>query len=207
MANGARFGAKEDYLSYLNEVLDSQRDEYKNFVEAISTRQVIINPLCQSGFEWTFGLISNLQMPLKAGFEGHVELGVELAKLQQVLSSVLAQNEDLRRNEQLRDLRNVLDKVKSSLENENEIYIEKPSSSKCPIHYLIIDKSSLLVNVFRFTFANKLLLSLIDAKLTLSTSFIQQFIFGYLIVYHFLFIAMRLHYSSFSFILISILTI
>ena len=40
MANGARFGAKEDYLSYLNEVLDSQRDEYKKFVQAISTRQV-----------------------------------------------------------------------------------------------------------------------------------------------------------------------
>ena len=74
-------------------------------------------------------------MPLKAGFEGHVELGVELAKLQQVLSSVLAQNEDLRRNEQLRDLRNVLDKVKSSLENENEIYIEKPSSSKFSFHF------------------------------------------------------------------------
>jgi len=69
-------------------------------------------------------------MPLKAGFEGHVELGVELAKLQQVLSSVLAQNEDLRRNDSLKDLRSVLDKVKSSLENENDIFIEKPSSSK-----------------------------------------------------------------------------
>jgi len=107
MANGARFGAKEDYLSYLNEVLDSQREEYKSFVQAISTRQ----------------------MPLKAGFEGHVELGVELAKLQQVLSSVLAQNEDLRRNDSLKDLRSVLDKVKSSLENENDIFIEKPSST------------------------------------------------------------------------------
>ena len=55
---------------------------------------------------------------------------MELAKLQQVLSSVLAQNEDLRRNDSLKDLRSVLDKVKSSLENENDIFIEKPSSSK-----------------------------------------------------------------------------
>lgn len=77
-------------------------------------------------------------MPLKAGFEGHVELGVELAKLQQVLSSVLAQNEDLRRNDSLRDLRNVLDRVKSSLDNDNDIYIEKPSSSESKITSLRI---------------------------------------------------------------------
>lgn len=55
---------------------------------------------------------------------------MELAKLQQVLSSVLAQNEDLRRNDSLKDLRSVLDKVKSSLENENDMLIEKTSSSK-----------------------------------------------------------------------------
>lgn len=107
MANGARFGAKEDYLSYLNEVLDSQREEYKNFVHSISTRP----------------------MPLKAGFEGHVELGVELAKLQQVLSACLAQNEDLRRNEALRDLRSVLEKVKTHLDNQSDIYVEKTNST------------------------------------------------------------------------------
>ena len=62
MANGARFGAKEEYLAYLNDLLDNQRDEYRRFISDITNKNI----------------------SLKAGFEGHVDLGLELAKLQQV---------------------------------------------------------------------------------------------------------------------------
>ena len=62
MANGARFGAKEDYLAYLNQLLDDQREEYQKFITDITNKTI----------------------NLKSGFEGHVDLGLELAKLQQV---------------------------------------------------------------------------------------------------------------------------
>lgn len=62
MANGARFGAKEEYLAYLNKLLDEQRDDYRKFVLDITNRSLVLKP----------------------GFEGHVDLGLELAKLQQV---------------------------------------------------------------------------------------------------------------------------
>jgi len=60
MANGAR--AKEDYLAYLNQLLDDQREEYRRFISDISNKTINLKP----------------------GFEGHVDLGLELAKLQQV---------------------------------------------------------------------------------------------------------------------------
>ena len=62
MANGARFGAKEEYLAYLNKLLDEQREDYGKFVTEITNRNLVLKP----------------------GFEGHVDLGLELAKLQQV---------------------------------------------------------------------------------------------------------------------------
>lgn len=63
MANGARFGAKEEYLAYLNQLLDDQREEYKRFITEITNKTINLKP----------------------GFEGHVDLGLELAKLQQVI--------------------------------------------------------------------------------------------------------------------------
>ena len=66
MANGARFGAKEEYLAYLNKLLDEQRDDYRKFVLDITNRSLVLKP----------------------GFEGHVDLGLELAKLQQVITHI-----------------------------------------------------------------------------------------------------------------------
>ena len=62
MANGARFGNKEDYLAYLNPLLDDQREEYQRFINDVTNKAINLKP----------------------GFEGHVDLGLELAKLQQV---------------------------------------------------------------------------------------------------------------------------
>ena len=94
MANGARFGAKEDYLAYLNRLLDEQREDYKMFVSDITNRALVLKP----------------------GFDGHVDLGLELAKLQQVLDTVLSNNKEFRNNDDLAELRQVVENVNQEME-------------------------------------------------------------------------------------------
>ena len=94
MANGARFGAKEDYLAYLNRLLDEQREDYKMFVSDITNRTLVLKP----------------------GFDGHVDLGLELAKLQQVLDMVLSNNKEFRGNDDLAELRQVVENVNHEME-------------------------------------------------------------------------------------------
>ena len=133
MANGARFGAKEDYLAYLNRLLDEQREDYKMFVSDITTRALVLKP----------------------GFDGHVDLGLELAKLQQVLDTVLSNNKEFRGNDDLAELRQVVENVNQEMEASQTPMMAKPTPKGLRLIFEIIVQSTLQVRPLYFLFSTK----------------------------------------------------
>ena len=125
MANGARFGAKEDYLAYLNRLLDEQREDYKMFVTDITNRALVLKP----------------------GFDGHVDLGLELAKLQQVLDMVLSNNKEFRGNDDLAELRQVVENVNHEMEaTQTPMMAKSAPKGESLLFFLITEPKNSLDN-------------------------------------------------------------
>lgn len=71
----ARFGNKEEYMSFMNQFLEHEWTNMQRFLLEISNPETISNT---------------------AGFEGYIDLGRELSTLHSLLSEVVSQMDQVR---------------------------------------------------------------------------------------------------------------
>uniref|UniRef100_H3C117 DAB2 interacting protein b n=1 Tax=Tetraodon nigroviridis TaxID=99883 RepID=H3C117_TETNG len=107
LANFTKFGNKEEYMSFMNQLLEHEWSNMQGFLLEISNPETISNT---------------------AGFEGYIDLGRELSTLHSLLSEVVSQM-DQSAASKLGPLPRILREVNAALANPSSVQMTAPGVS------------------------------------------------------------------------------